>query len=269
MDPSVHCSIKSGVARVTLNRPEVHNAFDDALIAELTRVFKEVSGSGARVMVLSGAGSSFCAGADLQYMGRMAAYSREENISDARRLQQMMAALAGLPCVTLAKVNGAAMGGGAGLAAACDLAVASHGAKFAFSEVRLGLIPAVISPYVIEKIGVGAARALFVTGERFDAETALRLGLVQQVVPPEELDAAVAHKVEQVLHAGPQSVAACKRLLQDLADLSRVDAEQLTVECIADLRAGAEGQEGIRAFLEKRQPGFAQDLASQEGKTRQ
>lgn len=247
------------VVYITLNRPEVHNAFDDALISELTHAFREVGASGARVMVLSGAGSSFCAGADLEYMGRMAHYTREENLEDARRLQEMLAALAECPCVTLAKVNGAAMGGGAGLVAACDLAVALPEAKFAFSEVRLGLIPAVISPYVVEKIGVGAARALFVTGERFDAEQALRLGLVQQVVPAEELDAAVARKARQALQVGPGAVVACKRLLRELPHLSAEETARVTVERIADLRAGAEGQEGIHAFLEKRKPSFVEE----------
>jgi methylglutaconyl-CoA hydratase len=246
------------VVSVTLNRPEQHNAFDEVLIAELTDAFVHLGEEpSVRLIVLAGAGKSFCAGADLAYMGKMAAYTYEENLADARAIQRMFATIAECPKVTIARVHGAAIGGGAGLVAVCDLAIAAPEAQFALSEVRLGLVPAVIGPYVVEKIGMGAARALFVTGERFGAEEAMRLGLVQQVVSTEELDAAIRQKAELISRAGPQAIAAAKRLLQEIAGKTPSEAADITVECIATLRAGPEGQEGIRAFLEKRKPRFA------------
>ena len=254
----LHIEQHADIGTITLNRPAVHNAFDDALIAELTAVFQEWSANAAlRAIVLTGSGASFCAGADVAYMGRMANYTEAENRADARRLQQMFAAIAHCPHVTIARVNGAAIGGGAGLTAVCDIALAAEEARFALSEVRLGLVPAVIGPYVVEKIGAGAARALFVTGERIAAQEALRIGLVQQVVPASELDGAVAQKVEAVRQTGPAAVAAAKQLLRDLAGKTPDAAADLTADCIAALRVSAEGQEGIRAFLEKRRPAFA------------
>ncbi len=249
--------ISGPVARVTLNRPNVHNAFDNALVAELTEAFTRLSEEcNVRVVVITGAGASFCAGADLAWMGRTAEYSREENVADARRLQQMFAALAECPKVTIARVNGSAMGGGGGLVAACDIAIAAEDAAFAFSEVRLGLAPGVIAPYVVQKIGTGAAWALFVTGEKFDAAEARRLGLVQQVVPTAGLDAAVSKTVQRALGAGPEAVAAVKRLLREIDGRPPGAVAGITAECIADLRVSAEGQEGIQAFLEKRKPGW-------------
>lgn len=257
-EPHLLVESRDAVATVTLNRPDVHNAFDDALIAALTDSFTQIGrDASVRVIVLKGAGVSFCAGGDLTWMARMAGYSHAENLEDARGLQRMFAAIADCPKVTIAQVHGAAMGGGAGLVAACDIAIAATEAKFAFSEVRLGLAPAVIAPYVLQKVTPGAARALFVTGERFSAEEALRIGLVQQVTPAGELAAAVQRKVEQVLPAGPEAIAAVKRLLRSLAGRTPVEAAEATVECLAALRVGQEGQEGIHAFLEKRKPGFA------------
>lgn len=249
-----------GVARVTLNRPEVHNAFNETLIAEMTDAFTGISADGGvRAVVIRGAGKSFCAGADLDWMRRTAGYSPEENLEDARALQRMFAAIAHCPKATIAAVGGAAIGGGAGLVAVCDIAIATDAAVFALSEVRLGLVPAVVGPYVLQKVGIGAARALFVSGERFGADEALRIGLVQRVVPsaPGELDAAVEHKVKLLADAGPNAVAAAKQLLRDIAPLSPDDAAELTAQCIARLRAGDEGREGIRAFLEKRKPRFS------------
>lgn len=251
---------RPAVAEVRLNRPAQHNAFDETLIAELTDSFTRLGrDASVRAVVLAGAGPSFCAGADLAYMGRVAAYSPEENRADARAIQRMFAAIAECPKVTIARVHGAAIGGGAGLAAVCDVVIAAEEAQFALSEVRLGLVPAVIGPYVVEKIGMGAARALFVTGERFGAEEALRIGLAQQVVPAADLDAAVERRVEMARQAGPEAVAAAKRLLRDIAGRTPTEAADLTVECIAALRASPEGQEGIRAFLEKRRPNFARE----------
>ena len=249
--------ISGPVARVTLNRLNVHNAFDNALVAELSEAFTRLSEEcSVRIVVVTGAGASFCAGADLAWMERMAGYTREENVADARGLQQMLAAIAECPKVTVARVNGAAMGGGAGLVAACDIAIAAEDAAFAFSEVCLGLAPAVIAPYVVQKIGTGAARALFVTGEKIDAAEAKRLGLVQQVVPAAELDAAVSKTVQRALGAGPEAVAAVKRLLREIEGKASGAVAGITTECIADLRVSAEGQEGIQAFLEKRKPGW-------------
>lgn len=250
--------VEASLATITLNRPGLHNAFDEVLIAELTNAFTHLGENPAvRAIVLAGAGKSFCAGADLAYMGKMATYSHAENLADARAIQRMFAAIAECPKVTIARVHGAAIGGGAGLVAVCDLAISTPEAQFALSEVRLGLVPAVIAPYVVEKIGMGAARALFVTGERFGAEEALRLGLVQQVVPADELDAAIARKIALIRQAGPEAIATAKRLLRDIAGKSPNEAADLTVECIAALRVSPEGQEGIRAFLEKRKPRFA------------
>lgn len=244
---------REGVAYVTLNRPEIHNAFDDLLVTEITQAFTELGATDSvRAIVLGGAGASFCAGADLGWMRRMADYSEEANRADAWELQRMFAAIAQCPKATIARVQGAAMGGGAGLVAVCDIAIASPEATFALSEVRLGLVPAVIAPYVLQKVGMGAARALFVTGERFDAATALRLGLIQQLAATSDLDVAIQQKTDLIRQAGPQAVATAKHLLTSIADKTPEEAARATVECIANLRVSPEGQEGIRAFLEKR-----------------
>jgi methylglutaconyl-CoA hydratase len=254
-DTGILVNVADSVAEITLNRPERHNAFDEGMIAELTECFTRIGADTAvRAIVLRGAGKSFCGGADLGWMRRMAAYSREENLADARALQRLFAAMAACPQVTIARVHGAAMGGGMGLVAVCDLGAAAHEATFALSEVRLGLAPAVIAPYVVEKIGPGATRALSVTGERIDASEAHRLGLVQQVVPASELDGAVARKLESVLQAGPQAIGAVKRLLRAISGKPADQVADQTAECIATLRASEEGQEGMRAFFEKRKP---------------
>jgi len=244
------------VARVTLHRPEIHNAFDERLIAVLTDAYRTLGADATvRVVVLAGAGKSFCAGADLAWMGRMVGYSYEENIADARTLQQMIAAIADCPKVTVARVHGAALGGGAGLVAACDIAVAAESATFAFSEVRLGLIPAVIAPYVLQKLTPGAARALFVTGRRISAVEALRVGLIQEISPDTDLDTAVARTIEEALAASPAAVARAKALLRQIVGLPPAEAAEITVAGIAEARVSEEGQEGIRAFLERRKPG--------------
>ena len=238
------------IGKLMLNRPELHNAFNEKLIQELTEAISQLGQeAGIAAIVLTGKGKSFCAGADLEWMGKMVGYSHEENLADARMLQALFETVAQCPKVVIAAVNGAAMGGGAGLVAACDYAIASDKASFAFSEVKLGIIPAVISPYVVEKIGLGAARAYFTTGRRFDAPTALRLGLVQEVVPAEDLDAAVNSVLTDACSAGPKAIVAAKQLLRELAP-GTAD----TVEAIAKIRVSPEGQEGIRAFLEKRKP---------------
>jgi methylglutaconyl-CoA hydratase len=248
------------IVTLTLHRPEVHNAFDEAMIADLTdALHRQSADAGVRVIVLTGAGASFCAGADLDWMRRVARYSREENVEDARKLQGLFAAIAESPKVTIARVNGAALGGGAGVVAACDIAIAVDSAKIGFTEVRLGLAPAVISPYVLRKIGYGAASALFLTGDRITASEALQIGLLNRVVPPSEMDQAVDKVAGSVLQASSHAIAETKRLLRDVAHCPASESAERTVSCIADLRASEEGREGIRAFLEKRRPSYANE----------
>ena len=252
---------EAGVARVTLNRPEVHNAFNDDFIAELTAALTRLEqDSEVRAVVLAAAGKSFSAGADLNWMKRMAGYSEEENRADARGLAGLMRTLNELAKPSIALVQGAAYGGGVGLAACCDIAIAATRASFCLSEVKLGLIPAVISPYVIAAIGERASRRYFVTAERFDAETALRLGLVQEVVASEELEAAGRRVLDALLTGGPEAQAAAKRLVRDIAGRPIDDAlVEDTARRIAEVRAGGEAREGVSAFLEKRRPSFAGD----------
>ena len=248
----------AGVARVVLNRPEVHNAFNDELIADLTAALKRLEQDPkVRAVVLAAEGKSFSAGADLNWMKRMAGYSEAENRADARGLAGLMRTLNDLAKPSLAMVQGAAYGGGVGLVACCDIAVASTRASFCLSEVKLGLIPAVISPYVIAAIGERASRRYFLTAERFDAEAALRLGLVQEVVAPEDLEAAGRRVLDALLAGGPEAQAAAKRLVRDLAGRPIDDALiEETAKRIAEVRAGGEAREGVSAFLEKRPPGW-------------
>jgi methylglutaconyl-CoA hydratase len=247
-----------GVARLTLDRPEKHNAFDDALVRELTAALARLDGDAAvRVVVLTGAGASFSAGADIEWMRAMAAYGAEQNRADALALASLMDSLYRLSRPTLARVNGPAFGGGVGLVACCDIVVAASNARFAFTEVRLGIAPAVISPYVVGAIGAREARRLFLTGESFDAEHARVIGLVHRVVDAQALDAAVDEVVGALLQGGPAAQAAIKRLVDRVArggDPSALRDE--TAELIARLRASPEGQEGLGAFLAKRAPGW-------------
>jgi methylglutaconyl-CoA hydratase len=235
------------VLRVTLARPERRNAFDAELIRELTEAFSDVGE--ARVVVLAGDGPSFCAGADVEWQRASIDLSFDENVEDALRLHAMLAAIDSYPAPLVARVQGYALGGGSGLVACADVVVAAPDATFGFSEVRLGIIPAVISPFVFARIGAGAARSLFVTGERFDAETALRIGLVDEVA--DDLDAAVERQVAAIIKSGPEATRAAKRLTRDRPS----DARELA-RIAAGLRAGDEGQEGLRAFLEKRRPSW-------------
>lgn len=248
-----------GVATVTVDRPEVRNAFDAALIAELTEAAAVVAADTAvRVVVLTGAGDAFSAGADLHWMRSMRDWSFDDNVADARRLDAMLRALYDLPQPLIGRINGHALGGGTGLTAVCDVAIAVRGAQFGFTEVALGLAPAVISPYVVRKVGHSFARAVFVTGERFDADRALAAGLVHGVVEHERLDAAVEETVGRCLRAGPVAAAAAKRL-PDLALRPLDEATVQTPPIIAALRVGDEAQEGMAAFLERRVPSWAPD----------
>lgn len=246
------------VATLTLNRPELHNAFNARLIAELREACEGLAGeAGLRVLVLRGAGPSFCAGADLTWMRESLGYSREENLADAEALDAMFAALSSLPLAVVGRVHGAALGGGAGLAACCDIVVAAEGATFGFTEVRLGLLPAVIARYVVPKIGAGHARALFVSARRFKAPHALAIGLAHEVVPEDQLDAAVDRTLAELLKCGPEAVAASKALVAAVTTLPADEARAYVVGAIARARTGPEGQEGLRAFLEKRSPGWS------------
>jgi methylglutaconyl-CoA hydratase len=247
-----------GVVRLTLSRPAIHNAFDDRQIAELAAAFGELAqDEGVRALVLTGAGRSFSAGADLNWMRRTTTYSEAENLRDARALAALMKALYELPQPTVARVNGAALGGGTGLVACCDVVVASESAVFGTTEVRLGIMPAVIGPYVIAAIGARQAGRLMLTGERITAYEAARIGLVHEVVAGDQLDGAVERILSELLKGGPRAIAAGKRLVHDLAgrpiDDGLIDD---TARRIAALRATPEAREGLSAFLEKRKPGW-------------
>ncbi len=251
----VEVSREGPVARVTLHRPEVHNAFNEEVIALLSQAFTALRGEEeVRVVVLAGEGRTFCAGADLDWMRRAASWGEEENRHDALALASMLRLVATFPRPVVARVQGGAYGGGVGLVAAADLAIASEDAQFAFTEVRLGILPATISPYVVEKIGPAWARRLFLTGERFSAQRAYELGLLYRVVPPQDLDAAVEETVQALLLGGPQAQAQCKELVQRVATDPSPQIDLYTSQLVARLRAGEEGREGIRAFLEKRPP---------------
>lgn len=245
-----------GIATITLNRPQVHNAFDDELIAALIEALKKVEGDDAvRLAVLAANGKSFSAGADLNWMRRMADYSEDENFNDAMRLADMLQRLDELPKPTIAKVQGHAFGGGVGLVACCDIAVAAEPAKFCLSEVRLGLMPSTISPFVVRAIGARAARRYFQTGERFDAAEACRIGLVHRTVTPAALDDAADEIIGNLLQGGPEAQAATKQFIA-LNHQSPINKELLrdAAKRIANLRASPEGREGLSAFLEKRSP---------------
>jgi methylglutaconyl-CoA hydratase len=251
---TIDVAIRNAVAIVTLNRPEVHNAFNETLIAELTAALRALDADeSVRAVVLAGAGESFCAGADLNWMRKMAAFSRAQNLADASALAAMLATLNGLAKPTLARVHGASFGGGVGLVACCDIAIAELNATFAFSEARLGLIPATISPYVIEAIGARAARRYFLTAERFTAAEAFRLGLLHDLTPPLELDTRINEVLGFLVTAGPRAQAECKALIRAVAH-QRADARLVadTAQRIARIRATPEAKEGIAAFLAKR-----------------
>lgn len=248
----------SGVRTLTLARPEVHNAFDDALIAELTARL-EAAGSDelVRIVVLAGAGKSFSAGADIAWMRRAADYDEAANLADARALARLMTTLDRCPKPTIAKVDGAAIGGGLGLVAACDIAVASERAVFAVTEVRLGIVPAVISPFVVRAVGAREARRLFLTGERIDAVQAQAIGLVHQVVPAASLDDRVTGFVADLLKGGPEALARAKRLVGAVAQrVPDDDSMEATARLIARVRSEDEAKEGLGAFLDKRPPAW-------------
>ncbi|MFT3779323.1 MAG: enoyl-CoA hydratase/isomerase family protein [Ottowia sp.] len=258
MTSTIRIDLQGQVATVMLNRPEVRNAFNDEVIAELSETFARLGEEPAvRAVVLMAEGPAFCAGADLNWMRRMADYTREENLADAGRLAFMLRAIYECPKPTIARVQGDVYAGGMGLVAACDMAVSVDTAHYCLSEVKIGLVPATISPYVIRAMGPRAAHRYFLTAERFSAAEALRIGLVHAVVPADRLDAQVGEWVAALTSASPNAVRECKKLVQDVAgrDITRLLIDR-TVEGIADIRASDEGKEGVQAFLGKRKPNW-------------
>jgi len=258
-DPKVSLDIDTrGVAIVTLNNPSKHNAFDDRMIAELEQAFNEVErNSEARLLVLAAEGKSFSAGADLAWMKRMAGYSYEENLKDARALASMLRTLNFLSKPTIARVQGAAFGGAVGLVSCCDLAIATSNVNFSLSEVKIGLVPATIAPYVVSAMGARAARRYFITAEPFSAAKALQIGLLSDVVSEDELDDVIAQRVTSILGNGPSAVKAAKQLVFDVEDKPITDnLVEKTCDLIAGIRVSPEGQEGLAAFLQKRAPSY-------------
>jgi methylglutaconyl-CoA hydratase len=252
------------VEYVTLNRPEVRNAFNEQVIDELAAWADSIAkGADVRAVVLAGAGKTFCAGADLNWMARMASYSTEDNVMDATRAAQMYAALDRLPVPLIGRIHGAAIGGGAGLAVVCDIVVAASDTVFGFTEVKVGILPAVISPYVLAKLGASATRELFVTGMRFDAQRAKEAGLIHAVAAEADLDARVAAYLREILGAAPGAIAAVKDLLRAVHGRAPQDVMGLTAGALAQRRASDEGREGLQSFLEKRKPRWHVELHQQ------
>lgn len=248
----------NGIATITLNRPEKHNAFDDVLIAQMTAAFRDIeSDQTVRLMILAANGKNFSAGGDLNWMKRMANYDYHDNLADARALAEMLSTLNSISKPTIARIQGAAFGGAVGLVSCCDIAIASESANFSLSEVKIGLVPATIAPYVIAAIGERASRRFFISAERFGAERALDLGLISEICNADELDSTIARISRQILNNSPAAVAQCKQLISDInhRPISKELIEETSV-CIAKIRKSAEGQEGLSAFLEKRTPAW-------------
>jgi methylglutaconyl-CoA hydratase len=253
MAPVLQRSTNGPVAEVRLNRPDVRNAFNAELIAALTAAFQELAqDESVRAIVLSGEGKVFCGGADISWMRASLDLTYNQNVADAQAMSDMFRAIDRCPKPVIGKVHGAALGGGAGLAAVCDIVVASADAIFGFTEVKLGIIPAVISPFVLAKIGISNARALFLTGERFDAKRAMHIGLVHEVVIADTLDVCIERITNEIASAGPSAVAAAKALVPRVAEAAYDESRDMTANAIAHQRTSPEGQEGLRAFLERR-----------------
>ena len=258
MSTALNISTQSGVQTITLSRPDVRNAFNDEVIAELKNAFMAVAqDSAVRCVVLAAVGPAFCAGADLNWMRRMADYTREENLADAGALAEMLRTIHSCLKPTIARVQGDVFAGGVGLVAACDMAVSVDTATYCLSEVKLGLIPATISPYVIRAMGARAAQRYFLTAERFSAAEAHRIGMVHEVVSADQLDAKVAELTQALVSASPNAVRSCKMLVNEVAGRD-IDAVLIakTVEGIADIRSSTEGKEGVQSFLQKRKPSW-------------
>ena len=252
---TVKYKIEDKAAWVTLNRPEIHNAFNEIMIEELLKLYKKIGKfEDVRVVILTGEGKSFCAGADLNWMGGVIKYSYEQNLKESLQLAELFYTIYSLPKPTIAVVNGAAIGGGTGMVAVNDLVIAGDRARFSLSEVKIGLVPACISPYVIRKIGENKSRELFLTGERIDAHKAFEFGLVNHVVPQQELEQALHQRISHLISSGPNAIKMCKDLLEKVPQMSLKKAKEYTAQSIAALRISDEGQEGMKAFFEKRKP---------------
>jgi methylglutaconyl-CoA hydratase len=255
----VTLAVAGGIARVTLARPDVRNAFDATVIRALHQIFVRIASAGdVRAVVLAGAGKAFSGGADVNWMRASLDLTFDANLGDAEEMSDMFRAVDNCPKPVIGRIHGAALGGGCGLAAVCDIAIASDDTIFGFTEVKLGIIPAVISPFVLPKIGPSHARALFLTGERFGAARAREIGLVHEVVPLDGLDAAVERRLAELRTAGPSAIAAAKLLIRRVMDASYDESRAITTQAIARQRISPEGQEGLRAFLERRKASFAE-----------
>lgn len=239
-------------AKVILNREEVHNALNEEMIAELTDCFEKIGNTNTRAVILTAKGETFCAGADLNHMKRLREFSKEENIEDAKKLRKMLETINNCPKVVIGRINGSAFGGGVGVISVCDIAIANSEGKFAFSEVKLGITAAVISSFVVPKIGLSFARELYITGERFSSEKALKIGLLHEIATKENLDNAVNNKIKLIMSSSPNAVSECKLLLRKYQEMEIENYKNFTAEKLAELRLSEEGKEGINAFLEKR-----------------
>jgi methylglutaconyl-CoA hydratase len=252
---TIRCETKGGIANVEFCRPEVHNAFNDTVIYEMTDLLERLNDDRTlRAVLLTGEGKSFCAGADLNWMKRVIDQSFEENLKESNALADLFAMIYRFRCPVIGKINGAAIGGGVGFVAVCDIAVAAESAVFSFSEVKIGLVPACIGPYVVKKIGEGRVREFFITGERMKAEKAYRIGLVNAYVADDKLDEAVNDLLKMIRSSGPEAVAVAKKLVSSVPNMTEDEYKPFTAEMIAGLRVSDEGQEGMNAFLEKRKP---------------
>jgi len=247
------------VARVSFCRPEIHNAFNSTMINELYDLFTKLKiDKDIRVIVLTGEGKSYCAGADLNWMRAVVNYSFEQNLKESLELAALFRLIYEFPHPVIGRINGAAIGGGTGFVAVTDIAIASDNAVFSFSEVKIGVVPACISPYVVKRVGEGRAREFFLTGERLTAQRALDSGLVNRMVPADKLDSEVDDMIKQILSSGPNAIGVCKELLHQIADQNLDKVEKYTAEIIANLRKSPEGQEGMDAFLNKRKPNWVE-----------
>ena len=244
---------------VSLNRPEVHNAMNEKLMKELTNCFKDLKNDkSTRIIIITGNGKSFCAGADLNWMKSMTKYSKEDNIKDSRLLLELYETIYNCPKPVIAKINGHAFGGGVGLIAVCDIIFALPELKIGFSETKLGIIPSVISTYIVKRIGISNMRRLFITGERFTSEYAKKIGLIDYIITEEEIDFEIKKYIKLLYSSGPKSIDEIKKLIKEYEQMDIEDYKKFTVEKISELRVSDEGQEGIKAFLEKRKPKWSE-----------
>lgn len=255
MYSTIHLEVDSQIARVTFSRPEIHNAFNSTVITEMQQAFDRITEDDTvRVVVLTGEGKSFCSGADLNWMRSVVDQTFEQNLAESSALARLFYTMYTCRRPVIGRINGAAIGGGAGFVAVCDIAVAARSAKFSFSEVKIGIVPACIGPYVIKKVGEGKTKELFITGERMDAERAHEVGLVNRVVDDDQLDAEIERLTKFIITSGPQAVAMAKELIREVPGMTPEQFQPYTAEMIARLRLSDEGQEGMDAFLNKRKP---------------